>query len=520
MGRYSAVMASGIALLGTPLAFPFGQEDSASAPPGFFGTYEPAIELKWDSTHSSELFRDAVWSLLFRDELGIEVEFTESDPDIITLEGENKLIDLRRMAAANKVADMTDVWAEFASPLNEEVTGGLPILDSLQYQGKLKAIPGSMVGFDSYSYLWVRQDWLDNLGLNAPRTIDDLRDIAHAFANDDPDRDGRNNTFAMILDKSLWYRSEGFFWSFGAYPDTWLLNKGENRLAYGAIQPQIRDALAALREMYEDGQIDPDWIKKSYSEATLDLSTNAVGIVYGGHWSPFEFLPGWESDRRANWVVYPPPTTDASVIAKGELESDVRRIYAVRSGSKYPESLVKMMNLHWQRLYGPDGDYEYWHSELDPARVGREAPITASYPWMNVRAYKDIQAVYDGDLRPEKLTGVSLHYYNNIENASDEMQRWAWTTMFADANTSPFANLSRFQQTDRLFVDEFYGPPTSTMIDSWSTLQQQKLVAFTRIIQGEVDLDVGFKEFVEYWSRNGGDAITEEINDWYRRKGD
>ncbi len=31
--------------------------------------------------------------------------------------------------------------------------------------------------------LWVRTDWLDNLGLELPETVEDMRNIAEAFHN-------------------------------------------------------------------------------------------------------------------------------------------------------------------------------------------------------------------------------------------------------------------------------------------------------------------------------------------------
>ncbi len=35
--------------------------------------------------------------------------------------------------------------------------------------------------------MWIRQDWLDNLGLEAPRTWDELVAVAEAFVKEDPD---------------------------------------------------------------------------------------------------------------------------------------------------------------------------------------------------------------------------------------------------------------------------------------------------------------------------------------------
>ena len=150
------------------------------------------------------------------------------------------------------------------------------IFNAVSYRGRMMGIPGPSAGLDSYSYFWVRQDWLYNLGLAPPRTTEELLEMARAFTHDDPDGNGQDDTFAMMLDKGLWYRSEGFFWSFGAYPDAWLEAPGGG-LMYGALQPEVKDALAALRHMHADGQLDPEWAVKDGSQGQRGVRAQRRG---------------------------------------------------------------------------------------------------------------------------------------------------------------------------------------------------------------------------------------------------
>ena len=45
--------------------------------------------------------------------------------------------------------------------------------------------------------LWIRTDWLDNLGLKAPTTMDELLEVARAFRYDDPDGNGQDDTWGI-----------------------------------------------------------------------------------------------------------------------------------------------------------------------------------------------------------------------------------------------------------------------------------------------------------------------------------
>ena len=393
--------AAGLLLAPAQLLLAGGQEEAAGAgastiPAGYFGTYEPAIDMEWiKSTWQSareavnsklnpateETFEDNRWTRAMRDELGINVIYkwvadgsqaqeklklamASGDlPDVITLEGDQRLVDFQQLAEADLLADMTDLWEQYASPLTKEVVGadGQVIFNAVSSGGRMMGIPGPSAGLDSYSYFWVRQDWLDNLGLAPPRTTEELLEMTRAFTHDDPDGNGEDDTFAMMLDKGLWYRSEGFFWSFGAYPDTWLEAPGGG-LRYGALQPEVKDALAALRHMHADGQLDPEWAVKDGAKANEAFARNAVGISYGGHWISYDFLPGWENDNSIDWSVYPQPGVDGAP-PKGELELGMQRIYAVRKGYEHPEAVLKAYNLYWEKLYGETGDYEYWGNE-------------------------------------------------------------------------------------------------------------------------------------------------------------
>ena len=45
----------------------------------------------------------------------------------------------------------------------------------------------------------IRQDWLDSLKLEAPTTIDEFENIISAFTNEDPDGNGKNDTYGFTF---------------------------------------------------------------------------------------------------------------------------------------------------------------------------------------------------------------------------------------------------------------------------------------------------------------------------------
>ena len=118
-------------------------------------------------------------------------------------------------------------------------------------------------------------------------------------------------------------------------------------------------------------------------------------------------------------------------------------------------------------------------------------------------------------MKEEDLKGTSRSYYNNVANPPDENSRWIWETWFMGP-TSPFVHVMEALEKDMIFVDNFAGAPTATMVDRWGTLEELRRSSYTRIIVGDLDADSGFDEFAQSWLDLGGKQITEEVSAWYR----
>ncbi|MEV0147493.1 MULTISPECIES: extracellular solute-binding protein [unclassified Nonomuraea] len=115
------------------------------------------------------------------------------------------------------------------------------------------------------SAVLIRKDWLEKVGLKLPETVDDLYDIAKAFAEKDPDGNGKKDTYGLIIPK--WpgnYATSSPYdvletW-FGA-PNGWGERNG--KLVPGFDTPEFLEANKFLKKMVDEGLVNPDF-------ATLD----------------------------------------------------------------------------------------------------------------------------------------------------------------------------------------------------------------------------------------------------------
>ncbi|GAB3931018.1 extracellular solute-binding protein [Kribbella albertanoniae] len=122
----------------------------------------------------------------------------------------------------------------------------------------------------------IRKDWLAKVGLKEPRTVDELRAVAKAFTEQDPDGNGKKDTYGLIIPK--WpggYSSASPYdvietW-FGA-PNAW--GERDGKLVPGFDTPEFLAANKWLRGWVQEGLVNPDF-------ATLDTGNWNNPFVQG-----------------------------------------------------------------------------------------------------------------------------------------------------------------------------------------------------------------------------------------------
>lgn len=138
----------------------------------------------------------------------------------------------------------------------------------------------------------VRQDWLDKLGMQAPKTVDDLYEMAKAFTEKDPDGNGKNDTVGLTA-AGTW-NLQDIFQAF----DARLSNTGDcgyvwdpntNNFIDSMLKPEMTDALAYVRKLYQNGYLD----KELFTNHGNNMRDKFLSGKYG---STFYWL-GWARDN-------------------------------------------------------------------------------------------------------------------------------------------------------------------------------------------------------------------------------
>ncbi len=126
------------------------------------------------------------------------------------------------------------------------------------------------------SAIVIRKDWLAKVGLPLPETVDDLYRIGKAFADQDPDGNGKKDTFGLIIPK--W---PGIYNSFSPYDaiETWFgapngWGERNGKLVPGFDTEEFVQANRWLKQWVDQGLVNRDF-------ATLDSANWNDSFVQG-----------------------------------------------------------------------------------------------------------------------------------------------------------------------------------------------------------------------------------------------
>lgn len=146
--------------------------------------------------------------------------------------------------------------------------------------------------------LYINQTWLDNLGLEMPKTLDELTEVLKKFATEDADGDGdatneigyTNSAGQTLLSGDL----RNILFPFGTMvsrADNYMGLNGEGTPVFMPMEENYRDAVVWMHDLYESGVLDPEYFTQESSMATAKRQAE------GG--SQVGMITGWTADAEA-----------------------------------------------------------------------------------------------------------------------------------------------------------------------------------------------------------------------------
>jgi putative aldouronate transport system substrate-binding protein len=500
-----------------------------------FEKYEPAIEITTvRSTSARFKFLDGesldnnAWTRAYENELGIKVKNVwttdeaqyQNKMNVTIASGD--LPDLmfvspaqfQQLLESDQIEDLTTAYDQYASPFLRKIMEQ----DANGLMKKAATVDGKMMGITGFGsieqgtpVIWLRTDWLEQADLPEPTSFDDILNIAEAFKKD------HSGAYGIGLNKDLFgglATIEGIANAYHAYPKIWLKDDS-GKLVYGSVQPEMKQTLATLQDMYKRGLIDKEFGVKDGNKIAEDIMNNKIGLIYANFWHPLWPLQEAMNMNAADgmtWKPYPVLSADDQV-ASPSTTIPVTGYYVIKKGYKHPEAAIKLANLQLKNAWSDEAQAELYNTDKDQTPFYLYPTISMEPPSKNLEAGIAVTEAYRAkDF--SKLNEEQKGYYDNVLAYLDnnDIKSFGNALIFGPGG-SEMEVLKKYVEENRMKIGEFYGAPVPTQQMKQATLDKLELETFTKIIVGESSVDE-FDSFVEKWHKLGGDEITNEINEW------
>ena len=344
---------------------------------------------------------------------------------------------------------------------------------SYGYNGKHYALsqPGSVVKNEG---ILIRKDWLDKLGLEIPVTLDDYMNVMKAFTYNDPDGNGKNDTYG-----------------YGAYLE---IKKNSEGLGVKFVRRRVSEKVSG-----------PNWVVYKKDDLRNAWKSGRFGIMreqnaafaLENNYAPFD-----ERFPDGEWIVIEPPTGPSGVKSVGIYTDQGHRIYAISKNAREKGKIEAIARLlEWMSSdegyyllgFGEEG-VNYRRDENGKITTEGLADPSKAYTQKSFARYLQLRNLifYNSEVELESRyptwvsrNGKKMSAYAVLK----DMQSQDWTpALGSEGLPAPSAEVKKYYEQG---VMDFVTGKRVLIEENW----QQWLNGFTRI--GGIDWERKCKNYVE-----------------------
>lgn len=450
-------------------------------------------------------------------------------PDALLVPNRNYMV---KAFEAGLLADMHDMFDQYASKQVKEImeTTEGRAYDNCTYQGVFSALPNVSVETDGIYVYFIRQDWLDECGLEVPKTTADLEAAAKAFKEKglSPKYSiagvGQGvRSYANFLESGN--KNFGFDAVYAAkdsYPG-FFIRDDAGKLIYGTNTQETRDTLELLAKWYKDGLINPELGVSTNGDEAAGVKDGSCGIFMGPWWGlGYGNGDSYKNDETADWQAYPLYSDDNKwnvkikdvgstyTLVNAEASEDVKKAVVIANNVLVRDESIfdTSVAIDWYPLRNTmaamdecEYEYEALYKVLKGEATAEDYDIPGSLYKNLANDARTLPEVISKDYDPNELLHVT-----DMDVMTNNGQFNRFTALLI--GDRPYATLT----PDKKVESELYY--TIDVFDQyWTQLQDMEDQMVMSIITNKADIST-FDEYVENWNAQGGEEILAGVEEF------
>ena len=359
-----------------------------------------------------------------------------------------------------------------------------------------------------------RGDWLESLGLGIPETIDEYGEVLRAFTNSDPDGNGQDDTYGRLLYNSVRF-DDDFFHAFGVAVGHHLngfWRQRDGQLALDWVQPGMKDALAWMSSVWADGGFHPDSISIPLGQKDNAFRGGIAGNVYTA-WSAVDFAQDQIRTVAPEATVVAGPAPEGPG-GRGYTGEGWPWCFVIPTTAEHPDDCVRVID--W-----------FFTPEI-ASQIICEGVLGVTNKGLNENGWCV-------EYTPEEKKAMGDEWSQKQNEVQDINVFWGlWLTIGTLGGVQPFptfpadmkqhfedmlaakyseeALAAQVISQDYLKITEKPRPVAADK-EHWPGLQTRFGEFISQAVAGTIDLDQGWSEWLDFFEKNGGPLLTQQVNE-------
>lgn len=363
---------------------------------------------------------------------------------------------------------------------------------------------------------WINSQWLKNLNLEMPTTLDELYTVLKAIKTQDANLDGDPNNEIPVVSSNGGKFSTLVISSLGYVDNRNAI--ADDRYVYVPTTETYKAYLKWMNRFYTEGLLDNEYFTSSGENLRAKESTGLAAMI---DMTPYEVLAATYEEFKG----LSPLTSDLNQTKMWPAQSACRLSWGtcvVTDKCQYPEAIVRLID--W--FYTVDGsravragcEYGTWKDEqgveygweiVTPADQTADGHLIAK---LHMGDYSSYWACRLGEIGPTNLPFNSTDAVNDIIIAGDKMNLWLYNQVM----DSGVVAARTFSLPQLSFTDD-ESTRKSVYLDLTNYVDNME----SKFIKGALDIDANWEDFQEQLQKydvNGMCEIYQAALDRYNAR--
>ncbi|MCL6606053.1 MAG: extracellular solute-binding protein [Paenibacillus sp.] len=456
------------------------------------------LEEKFNVKFKNVKFETATW----KEQLSVMLASGDI-PDIMAVDG--SIGDMVQWADQGVIANISiDEIKQYMPKYIADVEAVDPkIWDAGSYKDKNWGVPKIWANGATGFLPAYNGQWLKAIGYaEPPKDLNELEDVLTKFTNNDPDGNGKKDTFGMS-GRGKDAQAQMFnsiFASYGVAPFQFKLGS-DGKVTYGAITEEARNALKLLNKWYEAGIIDPEFITDDNGSIQTKFVSLRTGMFDTGMWHHLFEGDGYfgfiAQDKGIDLVTGVPlagPDGKKYAMANGALQPP---LYFGAQLEKDEKKRIKILEI------------------LEFVSTDEEGYLTTIFGEQG-KSYNlegDLAVMTEAATGTELAAEMGLSYYNPFGGKVEAMAKHHFSP-------EKIAFREKVTQVEGLSImtDLMQVTVMNTKAQYEGILNTLQTQFYIKAVTGEVDTDKGFDAFKAEWLKSGGQEELDEAQKIYEER--